>query len=259
MSILQRIVEQKRIEIASAKQSAPIEILSESPFYKRNTISLKSRLLEPSSTGIIAEFKRHSPSKSWINQHANPVEVVSAYAAAGVAGASVVTDEQFFKGSLEDLRRVRQAVKIPLLRKDFMLDPYQMHEAKANGADVILLIAAILRPSEVARLTDAAHQLGLEVLLELHGEAEIGHVNDEVDMVGINNRNLNTFEVDIEQTIRMADRLGVKIVKVAESGISSPKTISYFRGHGFNGFLIGETFMKETEPGKACEKFIQAI
>jgi indole-3-glycerol phosphate synthase len=112
---------------------------------------------------------------------------------------------------------------------------------------------------EVASLTDAAHQLGLEVLLELHGEGEIGHVNDEVDMVGINNRNLNTFEVDIDQTIRMADKLGVKFVKVAESGISSPKTISYFRGHGFNGFLIGETFMKETDPGKACEKFIQAI
>jgi indole-3-glycerol phosphate synthase len=259
MSILQRIVEQKRIEIALAKQTAPVEILAESPFYNRDTISLKSRLMDTTSTGIIAEFKRHSPSKLWINQHADPVEVVSSYAAAGVAGASVLTDEQFFKGSLEDLRKVRQAVNIPLLRKDFMLDPYQMHEAKANGADVILLIAAILTPCEVSSLTDVAHQLGLEVLLELHGEGEIGHVNDEVDMVGINNRNLNTFEVDVEQTLRMADKLGVKFVKVAESGISSPKTISYFRSHGFRGFLIGETFMKEMNPGKACEKFIQAI
>lgn len=259
MSILQKIVYQKKLEVEQAKKERPVAVLEQMELFDRNLISLKERLKSEGATGIIAEFKRHSPSKSWINATADPVEVVTAYARAGVSGASVLTDEQFFKGSLQDLVRVRKAVDIPLLRKDFMIDPYQIWEAKAHGADVILLIAAILTPCEVASMTDVAHQLGLEVLLELHGEAEIGHVNADIDMVGINNRNLNTFEVDIEQSVRMAEKLGVKYAKVAESGIYSPKTISYFRERGFDGFLIGENFMKETDPGKACKNFIQAI
>ncbi|HUH75580.1 MAG TPA: indole-3-glycerol phosphate synthase TrpC [Chitinophagales bacterium] len=259
MSILHKIVDQKRLEIASAQKSTTIESLKEMPLFYRPTISMSQRIMEKGSSGIIAEFKRHSPSKKWINQNADPVEVVKAYAEAGVAGSSVLTDEQFFKGSLDDLVRVREAVDIPILRKDFIVDPYQIYEAKANGADVILLIASILTPCEVSSLADIAHQIGLEVLLELHDEAELGHVNSEIEMIGINNRNLNTFEVDIEQSARMVAKLDVKYIKIAESGIDSPETISYFREFGFNGFLIGENFMKTSDPGLACKKFIQSI
>lgn len=259
MSILQRIVYQKKLEIELAAKQKSREALEQMPLFGRDIISLRQRLQQADSSGIIAEFKRHSPSKSWINQTADPVEVVTAYAAAGVAGASVLTDQEFFKGSLQDLEAVRTAVDIPLLRKDFMIDPYQLWEAKAYGADVILLIASILTPCEVSSLTDYAHQLGLEVLLEIHNEAEIGHVNADVDMVGINNRNLNTFEVDVEQSVKMADKLGVNFTKIAESGIDSPKTITYFRSHGFQGFLIGENFMKAEHPGLACKEFIQSI
>lgn len=259
MSILQKIVEQKRTEIELAKRTTPKEALMESEYFLRAGQSLVKRLRSEGASGIIAEFKRHSPSKLWINQHADAATVVSAYERAGASGCSVLTDEEFFKGSPADLQQARSVVALPLLRKDFMLDPYQMYQAKAWGADVILLIASILTPCEVSSLTDAAHELGLEVLLELHDEAELGHVNAEVDMVGINNRNLKTFEVDIEQSLRMADRLGVNYLKIAESGISSPETINYFRGHGFEGFLIGETFMKAADPGEACERFIYSI
>jgi indole-3-glycerol phosphate synthase len=259
MSILQKIVHQKGLEIALAKQSKSIQELQEMPLFYRPTISMSKRIIAEGSSGIIAEFKRHSPSKKWINQNADPVEVVKAYAEAGVAGSSVLTDEQFFKGSLEDLVRVRAAVDIPLLRKEFIIDPYQIYEAKANGADVILLIASILTPCQVSSLADVAHQIGLEVLLELHDEAELGHVNSEIEMIGINNRNLNTFEVDVEQSARMVEKLDVKFVKIAESGITSPKTINYFRGVGFNGFLIGENFMKSDNPGLACKNFIESI
>lgn len=259
MSILQQIVAQKRIEIDAAQKIRSIEALQEMPLFYRPTVSMSQKIKEAGSSGIIAEFKRHSPSKKWINQTADPVEVVKAYADAGVAGSSVLTDEQFFKGSLNDLVRVRASVDIPLLRKDFMVDPYQLYEAKAHGADVVLLIAAILTPCEVASLTDVAHQLGLEVLLELHVEGELGHVNSEIEMVGINNRNLNTFEVDVEQSARMVARLDSKIVKIAESGISSPEMVKYFRSVGFDGFLIGENFMKTDHPGLACKEFIQAI
>lgn len=259
MSILQQIVTQKRLEIEAAQKVRSIEALQDMPLFYRPTISISQRIKEEGSSGVIAEFKRHSPSKKWINQTVDPVEVVTAYQNAGVAASSVLTDEQFFKGSLEDLVRVRAAVDIPLLRKDFMIDPYQMYEAKAYGADVVLLIASILTPCEASSLTDVAHQLGLEVLLELHGESELGHVNSEVELVGINNRNLNTFEVDVEQSARMAQKLDPKIIKVAESGISSPDMVKYFRSVGFEAFLIGENFMKTADPGQACKDFVQAI
>ncbi|MCZ2393302.1 MAG: indole-3-glycerol phosphate synthase TrpC [Chitinophagales bacterium] len=259
LSILHKIVAQKRIEIAEGKKLHSIEALKDYPLFYRPTLSLANKLKEKNSTGIIAEFKRHSPSKKWINQYADPVKVVKEYEEAGVAGSSVLTDKEFFKGSLEDLANVRKAVHIPLLRKDFIIDPYQIYEAKAHGADVILLIAAILTPCEVNSLTDVAHQLGLEILLELHGEAELGHVNNDIEMVGINNRNLHTFEVDIEQSIKMASMLDVKYLKIAESGIASPNIINYLRASGFNGFLIGENFMKSEHPGLACKNFISSI
>ncbi len=259
MNILEIIVQQKKIEVETARKKTRFEELKDRPLFNRSANSLVKRIKSEGSSGIIAEFKRHSPSKNWINRYADPVEVVQGYAAAGAAGSSVLTDNQFFKGSLEDFEAVRNAVDIPLLRKEFIIDSYQLFEAKAYGADVILLIAAILTPKEAAVLAETAHELGLEVLLELHHENELGHVCENVDMVGINNRNLKSFEVDIEQSARMAEKLNVNIAKIAESGIDSPKTINYFRGVGFDGFLIGERFMKSDNPSLACKSFIESI
>lgn len=259
MNILQVIVNQKKVEIEAAKSKTSVEQLKNMPLFKRSAISMSENIRSADSSGIIAEFKRHSPSKKWINQYADPVEVVSAYANAGAAGSSVLTDEQFFKGSLDDFSAVRKAVEIPLLRKEFIVDPYQVYESKAYGADTILLIAAILTPKEVGQMTELAHELNMEVLLELHTEDELGHVHSEVDMVGINNRDLKTFKVDIEQSARMAEKINVKIIKIAESGIDSLETINYFKGFGFDGFLIGERFMRSDDPGESFKKFINSI
>lgn len=259
MNILEKIVATKKQEIAFSKSKNPISNLEKSDFFDRQTVSLKSNILKPESTGIIAEFKRKSPSKGIINDSANVEDVVGQYEMAGVAGASVLTDNEYFGGSYEDLISARNKVAIPLLRKDFMVDDYQFFEAKSWGADVILLIASILSPKEVLHFTNLAKSLGLEVLLELHDESELDHVNELVDMVGINNRNLKTFEVDIDQSIRMANKLGSQFVKIAESGISNINTLKQFRESGFNGFLIGEQFMKTNNPGLACENFIAEL
>jgi len=170
-----------------------------------------------------------------------------------------LTDTEFFGGNKQDLQSVRNEVSIPLLRKDFMIDEYQFLEAKSWGADVVLLIASILTPKEVKHFTELAKSLQLEVLLELHDETELNHVHHLVDMVGINNRNLKTFEVDIEQSIRMAEKLGNDFVKVAESGISDIETLKLFKQNGFHGFLIGENFMKTANPGLACKEFISML
>ncbi len=259
MNILEKIVVTKKQEIALSKAKIPIQLLEKSDFFDRQAVSLKSNILKPESTGIIAEFKRKSPSKGIINDSANVEDVVGQYEMAGVAGASVLTDNEYFGGSYEDLISARNKVAIPLLRKDFMVDDYQFFEAKSWGADVILLIASILSPKEVLHFTNLAKSLGLEVLLELHDESELDHVNELVDMVGINNRNLKTFEVDIDQSIRMANKLGSQFVKIAESGISNINTLKQFRESGFNGFLIGEQFMKTNNPGLACENFIAEL
>ncbi|MBK8674187.1 MAG: indole-3-glycerol phosphate synthase TrpC [Bacteroidetes bacterium] len=259
MNILEKIVVTKKQEIALSKAKIPIQLLEKSDFFDRQTVSLKSNILKPESTGIIAEFKRKSPSKGIINDSVNVGDVVVQYEMAGVAGASVLTDNEYFGGSYEDLISARNKVAIPLLRKDFMVDDYQFFEAKSWGADVILLIASILSPKEVLHFTNLAKSLGLEVLLELHDESELDHVNELVDMVGINNRNLKTFEVDIDQSIRMANKLGSQFVKIAESGISNINTLKQFRESGFNGFLIGEQFMKTNNPGLACENFIAEL
>lgn len=259
MNILDKIVAQKKIEIDHSKQKSSIKKLEESVFFQRNTISLTNNLLQQNSSGIIAEFKRKSPSKGIINDKFSSVEIVKTYQKAGVAGSSILTDEEFFGGTKQDLISVRNEVSIPLLRKDFMIDEYQFIEAKSIGADVILLIASILTPKEVKHFTELAKSLQLQVLLELHDETELNHVHHLVDMVGVNNRNLKTFEVDIEQSIRMAEKLGNDFVKVAESGISNIEMLHQFKNNGFKGFLIGENFMKTENPGLACKQFIEAI
>jgi indole-3-glycerol phosphate synthase len=258
MNILEAIIERKKVEVEERKLATPVEVLRQSEWYERPRLSLKHFLLDESRTGIIAEFKRRSPSKGSINEAADVVEVTTAYASNGASALSVLTDELFFGGSTEDLIKAR-VNQIPILRKDFMIDEYQIEEARAMGADVILLIAACLTPDEVKRLAAYAKQLGLEVLLELHAEEELEHICDETEIIGINNRDLKTFKVDIERSLRMAEKIPSDKIKVAESGISSVENILLFKQNGFKGFLIGENFMKEENPASAFQYFVNQL
>jgi indole-3-glycerol phosphate synthase len=258
MNILEKIVLDKRVEVDLKKAVLPLDYLKKSPFIQRETYSMSQSLR--SGSGIIAEFKRRSPSKQLINQKNSIVEVVKGYQAAGASGISVLTDTKYFGGALDDLLQARAAVQIPVLRKDFMIDRYQLFEAKAFGADVILLIAAVLSPTLLAELAELAHDLGLEVLMEVHSEDELKK-NDltHIDLVGVNNRNLKTFEVSLETSKQLSGIIPTEKLAVSESGISDPKAIRELRDYGFKGFLIGENFMKTEGPGAAAERFIKAI
>jgi indole-3-glycerol phosphate synthase len=258
MNILEQIVAHKRNEVESRKAEFSIQSLERERFFKRKGFSLKEFIIDPTKTGIIAEYKRKSPSKGIINDRDSVESVTRMYTAFGASGVSVLTDHNFFGGSLDDLIAARDN-DVPLLRKDFMIDEYQLVEAKAFGADVILLIAACLSPKEVRQLGATAKKLGLEVLLELHGESELDHICDEVDLVGVNNRNLKNFEVDLEHSVRMAEKIGDGFIKIAESGISDVNNIRYLKQHGFKGFLIGEYFMKQEDPGKAFKEFTYSL
>ena len=258
MNILDKIVRDKNQEVASKKKLIPLSYLMTSPLLKREGISMSKSVLEGS--GIISEFKRRSPSKMVINQKNNVIEVVSGYQKAGVSGISVLTDTQYFGGSLDDLLQARAHLKIPLLRKEFIIDTYQIYEAKAFGADTILLIAAVLTPNEVSIFSHLAHELDLEVLLEVHNEeelksADLAHVN----LVGVNNRNLKTFEVSLDTSKKLASQIPEDKVKISESGISSIAAIKTLKEFGYKGFLIGENFMKTEEPGKSAEQFISDL
>jgi len=260
MTILDEINNRKRTEIAEAKSRISVEELKASPYFKRKTNSLKSALLAEGASGVIAEFKTKSPSKGVINTSADASEITAAYVAAGASGLSVLTDEHFFGGSFENLAKARRANPgTPILRKDFMLDPYQIYEARAHGADVILLIAESLSKSSLLELTETAKEIGLEVLVEVHSAEELEKLNPLVDLVGVNNRNLKTFEVDVQTSVRLSELIPGQFVKISESGISDPKSIVQLRAAGFKGFLIGETFMKTENPGKACEEFIEKL
>lgn len=259
MNILYQIIESKKKSLAEKKDWYSIKKLEASSFFDRECESLVKRLNSTDTTGIIAEFKRRSPSKGIINDKAEIADVVSSYENYGAAGISILTDEEYFGGFNEDLMKAREIVDIPLVRKDFVIDEYQIVEAKSIGADVILLIAACLTPSEVKRLTGLSKNLGLEVLLELHGEEELGHICNGIELIGINNRDLKTFEVEIERSLRMAERIPADKIKVAESGINDVETIKRLKEAGFKGFLIGEIFMKEKFPGKAFEEFVKEL
>jgi indole-3-glycerol phosphate synthase len=254
-NILNQIVARTRATVGLRKGLVPAAVLERYPFFNREPLSITRALKEQKGNGIIAEFKRQSPSKGVINATADPVEVAAAYARYGASAISVLTDEPFFGGSMDDLMRVREAVEIPVLRKDFIVDEYQLLEAKAIGADLILLIAACLRPEEVRQLALSARSLGLEVLLELHDEEELDHICDEVNLVGINNRSLKTFDVDLQRSIDMAAGIPDRFLKVAESGIHNIEQVKLFRDSGFSAFLMGEYFMKDAQPGEAFRKF----
>lgn len=259
MNILDTIIERKKIEVAHQKKEVTISELERGPFYTAETFSLKQFLLDESKTGIIAEYKRKSPSKGVINDTATVEEVTSAYAEYGASGISVLTDADFFGGSLADLQKAAIINKLPLLRKDFMIDEYQVHEARAYGASVILLIAACLSTGQVKTLAAAAKNLGLEVLLEVHNEEELGHICDEVDLVGVNNRNLKTFEVSLGQSVELSTKIPSDKIKISESGIHKISDIEYLREYGYKGFLIGENFMKQPHPGEAFKLFAQDL
>lgn len=258
MNILDTIVAQKKMEVALRKQQTAVAELEKGRFFAHETLSLKKFLLDPARTGIIAEFKRKSPSKGIINDRVTVEEVTTAYANYGASGISVLTDEKFFGGSLDDLLAAT-INRVPLLRKDFMIDEYQIIEAKAYGASVILLIAACLTPAEVKKMAATAKNLGLEVLLEIHNDEELKHICDEVDLVGVNNRNLKTFEVSIETSLNLINKIPSQKPAIAESGISSVDTIVTLRGAGFKGFLIGENFMKQPSPSVAFADFVNQL
>ena len=258
MNILEQIVAVKRKEVELAKSIIPESQLRESIYFSRPTNSLVARLIDRKHTGIIAEFKRASPSKGVINDTANIEAVVQGYTEHGAAGISVLTDEQFFKGSLADLEAARAAVPAtPLLRKDFIIDEYQLLQARAAGADVILLIAACLEKEAVKKLAAFAKSLQLEVLLEIHNEEEIDHICDDVDIVGVNNRDLKIFQVSIEPSIKLSEKIPAGKVKISESGILSMDMVYELMRHGYSGFLIGEMFMREKDPAEAFQNFIQ--
>lgn len=258
-NILDTIVAHKRKEVADRKDRTAVKALEARPTFSRTCFSLKESLGNHTKTGIIAEFKRKSPSKGVINNQSAVADVTKKYAAYGASGLSVLTDQHFFGGSDSDVEEARIVNDIPILRKEFIIDDYQVIEAKAIGADVVLLIAECLLKESVARLAALARSLGMEVLLEMHSKEQLDKVAPDVTLVGINNRDLTTFKVDIDRSIRLASLLPDDMPKIAESGISHPATIRKMSEAGFDGFLIGERFMKAEDPGEAFGNFIRQI
>jgi indole-3-glycerol phosphate synthase len=260
MNILDKIVANKTKEVQYAKERTSYTKLEESDLFHRDCYSFKEFLLDPERTGIIAEFKRKSPSKGIINDRVSVKEVTAAYAAAGASALSVLTDRDFFMGKKADLEEARQVNTIPVLRKDFMIDAYQIIESKSLGADIILLIAAILTPGEVQKLASLAKSLGLNVLLEVHDLEELERsINPDLDAIGVNNRNLADFTISVETSYKLAPHIPAEFLKISESAISKPETIRQLKLAGFNGFLIGENFMKQEDPGQAMRDFVSEL
>ena len=254
--VLDKIVRAKLEEVATLKTINSLASLKKNSQLKETSRSLKTSILKGS--GVIAEFKRASPSKGQIRANADPKEIALGYELAGASAISVLTDNAFFQGSVDDLIQVKQTVELPVLRKDFTIDPYQIYEAKIMGADCILLIAAILSKQQIADYLSIAFDLGLEAIIEIHDSVELEKLSGKEEIVGVNNRNLDTFEVDISNSIMLSEKLNSQ-VKIAESGLDSGSNLSALQKAGFNGFLVGESFMKEEDPGAACHNFIKNI
>ena len=256
MNILDRIAAFKKEEVDIRKRAMSLEALEQMPLFARSCNSMK-RSLQSKEFGIIAEHKRRSPSKAEINFGLQLPFVVNGYETAGAAGISVLTDTPYFGGSLNDLLQARATTQLPLLRKDFTIDSYQIYEAKAFGADCILLIAAILTDAQLKDYTSLAHELGLEVLLEVHDRTELSRaLGTPADIIGVNNRNLKTFEVSLEHSVELSKNIPAQRCKISESGIHKKEDLIYLKEHGFEGYLIGERFMRENDPGQALAKFI---
>jgi indole-3-glycerol phosphate synthase len=260
MDILETIIARKALEVAEAKELFPIKLLEQSIFFSSPTVSLKKYVKRADKTGIIAEFKRKSPSKGVINAYASVERTSLGYMQAGASALSILTDKHFFGGSNEDLKTARKYNFCPILRKDFTIDEYQIIEAKSIGADAILLIAAVLSPEKISKLVEFAHSLQLEVLLEVHNEEELlSNLNSGADLIGVNNRNLKTFEVTIDTSKKLSELIPAGVVSVSESGISNPAAIIELRKFGYQAFLIGENFMKHSRPEEEAKQFTSEL
>lgn len=257
--ILQEIVATKRAEIDRRKRETDLQALYRQAETPRTTRHSLREALRSSSTGIISEFKRRSPSKGWINRDADVQSVVRAYQQAGATALSVLTDTPYFGGTDNDLRAARQACSLPILRKDFTIDEFQLVESRALGADAVLLIAAALTREQCRRFAEIAHQLELEVLLEIHDQSELDYYSEYVDVLGVNNRNLGSFHTDVANSFRLIEQMPQEATPISESGISNPDTVKELRAIGFKGFLIGENFMKTDAPGDSFKSFINAL
>ncbi|MFT5749479.1 MAG: indole-3-glycerol phosphate synthase [Ancylomarina sp.] len=257
--ILRTIVEQKHKEVALSQAQFSIDDLKKQALFNRTCYSAKAAILDDTKSGIISEFKRQSPKKGPINANADIKKVVESYQEANVSVVSVLTDTHFFGAHDHDFDQARKQLNIPLLRKDFLIDPYQIYQSKAMGADLILLIAAILTPNEVESMSRIAENLGLEILLEIHNESELDHINPLIDLVGINNRNLKDFSVDLNHSIKLSEQIPNTFVKVAESGIGGEQDIRFLKSNGFQAFLIGEYFMKHDNPGEVCDELTHKL
>ncbi|MGI8951042.1 MAG: indole-3-glycerol phosphate synthase TrpC [Chitinophagaceae bacterium] len=258
MNILDQIIAYKKVQVKNQKSKKKIVELEQSKFFSRHTFSLKKNLMNENKTGVIAEFKRKSPSKGIINNYADVIEITNAYKKYGASALSILTDEKFFEGNENDLIQAR-INSVPILRKDFIVDEYQVIESKSIGADVILLIAACLTKKQVQQFAALAKKLGLEVLLEIHSQQEFEHICDKVDFIGINNRNLKTFEVAINTSFNLIKKIPKEKIVISESGISNIDTIIKLKQAGFKGFLIGEYFMKQVNPAIAFQKFVEEL
>jgi len=259
MNILEKIIAHKHQEVANRKELYPVALLEKSIYFTSPVVSLSHYLLRPDKQGLIAEFKRRSPSKGDINRFAKVQEISLGYMQAGASALSVLTDQEFFGGRAEDLTEARKFNYCPILRKDFIIDEYQVLEARSIGADAVLLIAEALEKDRVQALADLAQSLGLEVLLEVHSAAQLEKVCASVNVVGVNNRNLETFEVDLETSVALSQRIPDDKVKISESGIRSAADAAYLRKHGYQGFLVGEQFMKTSNPRSACASFLKEL
>ncbi len=259
MNTLDKIITHKRKEVEERKSLYPVKLLEQSIYFSSPAVSFKKYLQREDKVGIIAEFKRKSPSKGIINKYADIERTTMGYMQAGASALSILTDTEYFGGKNSDLTTVRKFNYCPILRKEFIIDEYQIIEAKSIGADVILLLANVLSPQQIRQFAQFAKNLGLEILLEIRDKEELGAINDQVDAVGVNNRNLKDFSVNISQSYELVDLIPNQFVKVSESGIDAPETILNLKNAGFQGFLMGELFMKQSRPELACSNFIQEV
>ncbi|GHN02971.1 indole-3-glycerol phosphate synthase [Cytophagales bacterium WSM2-2] len=260
MNILEQIIERKKTEVAERQSLYPVKLLEQSTFFSSPVVSLKKYVQRKDKSGIIAEFKRKSPSKGPINPYASVERTSIGYMQAGASALSILTDKDFFGGSSEDLMVARKFNYCPILRKDFVIDEYQVIEAKSIGADAILLIAAVMKPERLKELANFAHSLGLEVLVEVHTQQELSPIYfPSVDLIGVNNRDLKTFEVNVDVSKRISELIPKDIVKISESGINSPETVVELRKFGFEGFLIGENFMRHSRPESVAFEFVETL
>ncbi|MDH4059057.1 MAG: indole-3-glycerol phosphate synthase TrpC [Cyclobacteriaceae bacterium] len=257
MNILDTIVKKKFKEVENLKNQYPIKVLETRELFSASTFSMCNALKQNDASGIIAEIKRMSPSQGVINQDVSIRKISRGYVLAGASALSVLTDFDFFGGCNDDLVQARTLNSCPILRKEFIIDEYQVIEAKSIGADAILLIAAVLDPKVIISLTQQAQRLGMEVLLEVHDEQELmANQESGADMIGVNNRNLKTFEVSVNTSRQLVDKIPKEFIKISESGIDSVITVKELRALGYHGFLMGQNFMKEQHPEKACTNFI---